>query len=385
VSSNLGRILVVDDDEIVRRTCERVLRHDGWTVVVAEDGKSALAFVSEYDGVIDCVLSDIKMPGIDGFALVDALRESDEDLPVLLMTGDPSLDGAVRALDSGAVSYISKPFAPEALAASVARAARRHGVARMRRNAEAFHRTLFPSGIDDRQELERRFQNALDTAWMAYQPIVDSSRGGVFAYEALLRTDEPSLRRPDVLIGAAERLDRVRELGRTVRSRVARQLPDAPPDAAIFVNVHGLELLDEALFDPRAELSRHASRIVLEITERIGLDEVAAPHRVAALRQLGYRIAIDDLGAGYAVLGALATLEPDIVKLDMSLVRDIETSPTKQRVVGALGTLCKELGSRVVAEGVESQAERHAITSAGIELIQGFLVGRPERHFAAAT
>ena len=68
----------------------------------------------------------------------------------------------------------------------------------------------------------------------------------------------------------------------------------------------------------------------------------------------------------------------------MSLVRAIEQSPTKQRVVGALGTLCRELGSRVVAEGVETEAEQAAVTAAGIELIQGYLVGRPSRGFSAA-
>ena len=97
------------------------------------------------------MLSDVQMPELDGFGLAAAVHDDDEDLPVLLMTGDPSLAGAVRAIDSGAVSYISKPFDNEALACAVARAARRHGVARMRRRAESFHRGLFgDAGSDDR-------------------------------------------------------------------------------------------------------------------------------------------------------------------------------------------------------------------------------------------
>ena len=121
--------------------------------------------------------------------------------------------------------------------------------------------------------------------------------------------------------------------------------------------------------------------MVLEITERIGLDEVAGPARVAMLRRLGYRIAVDDLGAGYAALGALAVLEPEIVKLDMSLVRDIERHPTKRRVVGAIATLCRELGSRVIAEGVETAAELAVIRELGIDLIQGYLFAKPARGF----
>jgi EAL domain-containing protein (putative c-di-GMP-specific phosphodiesterase class I) len=121
---------------------------------------------------------------------------------------------------------------------------------------------------------------------------------------------------------------------------------------------------------------------VLEITERIGLDAVAGPARVAMLRRRGYRIAVDDLGAGYAALGAIATLEPDIVKLDMSLVRDIDQHATKRRVVGAIATLCRELGSQVIAEGVETPAELGAVRELGIDLIQGFLLARPTREFA---
>jgi EAL domain-containing protein (putative c-di-GMP-specific phosphodiesterase class I) len=97
------------------------------------------------------------------------------------------------------------------------------------------------------------------------------------------------------------------------------------------------------------------------------------------LSPAGYRIAVDDLGAGYAALGAIATLEPEIVKLDMSLVRDIDQHATKRRVVGAIATLCRELGSRVIAEGVETQAELTAIRGLGIDLIQGLLLARPSR------
>ena len=118
-----------------------------------------------------------------------------------------------------------------------------------------------------------------------------------------------------------------------------------------------------------------------EITERTGIDPAAGPTRVAMLRKLGYRIAVDDLGAGYAALGALATLEPEIVKLDMSLVRDIDQHPTKRRVVAAIASLCRELGSRVVAEGVETEAERTAIIDCGIDLIQGYLLAKPMKGF----
>ncbi len=379
---SLGRVLIVDDDPAMRRVCARVLEGEGWTVVVVELGKDAEAAVCDRAQDFDCVVSDVNMPGMDGFAVVAAVRRHDPDLPVLLMTGDPSLDGAVKALDSGAVSYLTKPFSHETLAAGVARAARRHGLERMRKRAETYQRELASATGEN---LEARFQSALDRSWMAFQPIVDVSTRTVFAYEALIRTEEQSLRRPDLLIATAERLERIHQLGRTVRAAVARAAVEAPDSALLFVNVHGLELTDEELYAPDGPLAQISKRVVLEITERIGIDEVAGPSSVAMLRRLGYRIAVDDLGAGYAALGALATLEPEVVKLDMSLVRDIERHPTKRRVVGAIATLCRELGSKVVAEGVETVAERTVLVDLGIDLLQGYLFAKPARGFPTPT
>jgi EAL domain-containing protein (putative c-di-GMP-specific phosphodiesterase class I)/CheY-like chemotaxis protein len=378
----LGRVIVVDDDAAIVRACARVLSTEGWEVTPAGNVRAAIAAIAGALAPFDCVLSDIHMPEMDGFELVAAVRQHDDDIPVLLMTGDPSLDGAVRAIEFGAVSYITKPFQAEALASAVARASRRHGVQRMRRRAESYANALYG---DDRAELEQRFSRALDRSWMAFQPIVDLKRKQVFAYEALLRTDEDSLRRTDLLIATAERLDRIHQLGRRVRGAVADAAREAPEDTKLFVNVHGLELADEELFASDGELAQLAPRVVLEITERTGLDPAAGPTRVAMLRKLGYRIAVDDLGAGYAALGALASLEPEVVKLDMSLIRDIDRHTTKRRVVTAITAMCRELGSHVVAEGVETAAERDACVSAGIDLQQGFLFGRPERGFAAPS
>lgn len=373
----LGRVLVTDDDEQMRRVCARALSNEGWEVTLATDGRNAIEAVREAKAGFDCVVSDVNMPELDGFELIAAIRKYDDDLPVLLMTGDPTLDGAVRAIDTGAVSYLSKPFDQEMLVAAVARAARRHGVARMRRRAESTRLATM------REELSNKLDSALASVWMAFQPIVDISARQVYAYEALLRTEEAALARPDVLIGTAERLDRVHDLGRTVRSAVAAAIPNAPSSTFLFVNVHGLELTDESLFDTSNPLVAHAPRIVLEITERVGIDALGGPTRVEMLRKLGFRIAVDDLGAGYAALGALATLEPEIVKLDMSLVRDLDRHPTKRRVVGAIATLCRELGSKVVAEGVETQDEYNALVDSGVELIQGYLFAKPERGFAS--
>lgn len=372
--STLGHVLVVDDDEAMLEVCQRVLRSEGWNVTAAVDSRRAVDSLRETD--FDCVVSDINMPELDGFAMVDAVRLHDVDIPVLLMTGDPSLTGAVKAMDSGAVSYLAKPFDSDTLATAVARAARRLGVARMRRRRASSSRIAV-----DRSTIDRQLSSALDRAWLAFQPIVDVVTKRVYAYEALIRSDEPTMSRPDLIVAAAEKLDRVHELGRTVRRAAARAMPNVPAGAMMFINVHGLELSDEDLYEPSSPLAQHSNRVVLEITERVGVDELRGVARVQMLRKLGYKVAIDDLGAGYSALGALAAFEPEIVKLDMGLVRDLDRHPAKRRVVGAISTLCRELGSRVVAEGVETLTELAVVTEIGVDLVQGYLLARPAREF----
>ena len=148
----------------------------------------------------------------------------------------------------------------------------------------------------------------------------------------------------------------------------------------VFVNLQPRDLDDDALYDAAAPLSAEAPRVVLEITERESLSSTPqVRERVTTLRKLGYRIAIDDLGAGYAGLTSFALLEPDIVKLDMALVRGVDHEPVKRRLIASFTTLCKEMGVLVVAEGIETAPERDAIIDLGCDLLQGFFIGRPQR------
>ena len=105
------------------------------------------------------------------------------------------------------------------------------------------------------------------------------------------------------------------------------------------------------------------------------------PSYVERLRALGFRLAVDDLGAGYAGLTLLARLQPDLVKLDASLVRGIEHSPAQQLIVASVLDLAHELGTSVVAEAIETLAERGLLETLGVDLMQGYLFARPAKPF----
>jgi EAL domain-containing protein (putative c-di-GMP-specific phosphodiesterase class I) len=144
--------------------------------------------------------------------------------------------------------------------------------------------------------------------------------------------------------------------------------------------------MDDGLLSPKSPLSQHAHRVVLEVTERVSLDQVKDVRaKLADLRRMGFRLAIDDLGAGYAGLTSFATLEPEFVKLDMSLVRDVHRNHTKETLVRSMTSACRDLGMLVVAEGVETLEERDLLVSLGCDLLQGYLLGKPGRPFPAFT
>ncbi|HXU71854.1 MAG TPA: EAL domain-containing protein [Polyangia bacterium] len=368
-----GTILVVDDEPLLLRAFTRVLARAGHDVAQASDGQEAATMVAKRR--YDCAFVDLGLPGAGGLEVLATLRARDPGLPVILMTGAPTLETAIDAVAAGALRYLVKPIdSPDLMraASDAIRARNRDGGDRHDRRAD--------HDAANAAVLERAFESL----YMVYQPIVRYGRREVYAYEALVRTREPSVPHPGALIDMAGRLERLPELGRRIRDAVA--VTASTSLARLFVNLHPIDFLDEHLYALEAPLSRHARRVVLEVTERAGLDAIPdLADRLRRLRALGYRIAIDDLGEGYAGLTSLARVAPEFVKLDMSLVRGIDGSPAQLKIVESTVQLCRALGSDIIAEGVETPAERDALLTIGLDLLQGYLIARPAPELKAPT
>jgi len=370
----VANVLLVDDDLKVLAMLERALASTTIRVTTVSTGTEALSLLQVQ--TFDVVVSDIQMPGISGLKLLRAVREYDLDLPIVLMTGQPNLNGAAMAVEYGALQYLIKPVSIEKLRAIVARAVGFGRIARLKRQCA----TEYGSGcfyVGDRAGIEAKLDRALQSLWMAYQPIVCAD-GAVFAHEAFLRSDEAMLPHPGAVLKAAERLRRIPDVGRAVRDLVAADVGARPDASLVFVNLHTEDLLDPLLYLPSAPLSRIAHKIVLELTDRAPVDDVKdVAVRIRRLRELGFRVAIDDLGAGQAGLATLSQLEPEFVKLDISLIRDIHRDSTKQKIVLSLIQVCHAMDKAVIAEGVEREEERSVLVAAGCDFLQGFLFGRP--------
>jgi EAL domain-containing protein (putative c-di-GMP-specific phosphodiesterase class I) len=354
----IGRVLIVDDEQPLLRGLGLILDKAGFDVAMASSVATALGVVEA--GGVDLVVTDLRMPDSSGLELLGAVRARDAELPVILMTGVPDVDSAAAAIEHGVWRYLTKPIDADKLVTSVT-----EGVERGRGRRR-------PSPVGASQ-----LQRALDRLWLAYQPIVSWSQKRIFAFEALVRSDEPGLQ-GGLLVEAAERLGSIVELGRRVRAAAAATI--AVSDGLFFINMHPAELTDAALYDAASPLADHAGRVVFEVTERRSLTEVSElGERLHTLRSMGYRFALDDLGAGYAGLASVADLAPDVIKLDMSLVRGVHANPTRQKLVASMAQLARDLGVPLVAEGVETREERRVLYALGCDLLQGYLFARPAR------
>jgi EAL domain-containing protein (putative c-di-GMP-specific phosphodiesterase class I) len=380
VSSVIKRVLIIDDDKDVARMVARTLtRGQQFEAVIARE--PAIGLIKARQQRFDVIVSDIQMPGMTGLELIKGIRAFDLDTPIILLTGTPSVETAQDAVELGAFRYLTKPFNPEELTEIAKRAAFANRIAQLKRKA------LQLSGAEhlrpgDMAGMTDAFDSTLKSLWMAYQPIVRADSGQLFGYEALMRSGEPRLPYPGSVIRAAEHLDRIFDLGRLIRAKTVEPMSRTADEIRLFVNLHPRDLMDEQLITPGTPLAAMADRVVLEITEREDLGRVSkVEERIDQLRELGFRIAVDDLGAGYAGLSSFAALQPSIVKLDMSLIFDINTSQIKRRVVQSMVETCHDLDALVVAEGVETEAELRTCQEVGCDLLQGYFIARPDKAF----
>ena len=151
-----------------------------------------------------------------------------------------------------------------------------------------------------------------------------------------------------------------------------------PAEVLLFVNVHPGQFADPDLLESFRPLLPHAERVVLEITERSDLHaNVGWERQVTLLNEAGFRFALDDLGAGYNSLVMLADLRPAFIKIDMSIIRGLHLKQRKQSLVELITKFANANGERVVGEGVETEEEAQALRRCGVDLVQGYLYGRP--------
>ncbi|PIE18794.1 MAG: hypothetical protein CSA66_03995 [Proteobacteria bacterium] len=362
-------VLFIDDEAEVTRGLRRVLRKSPYRVLTANSVAEAERLLSVE--AVDVMVSDEKMPHTLGSSFLAAQRQARPDITRVMLTGHGDMALMTKAINEVEVfRFLSKPVPPEALRACIDEA------------FEARERYLAWTEHEDRAAAEREqsahLDDALERLTCVVQPIV-AHDGTLSGWEGLTRPPEGgAFAHVGELFATAAALGRTHEIERRVRWVLAAVAARVPRGVALFVNLEVSSLDDPELFDPKARLSRVAERVVLEVTERAPLP---APEllddKVTRLRALGYRLALDDFGAGTAGFTALSTLRPDVVKFDMELVRDVHRMPSRAHTLRMMRELCRSVGALALAEGVEREEELAVLRDIGFDLYQGFLIGRP--------
>ena len=191
-------------------------------------------------------------------------------------------------------------------------------------------------------------------------------------------------RSPDQLFRAAHESGALWSLERLCRRRALETLPPLEPDQLLFLNIEpdsmfDPQLRDTAFLEQMEAAGLAPSRVVFEVTEHAAVRDFASLRRVLEeIRAVGFRLAMDDVGSGYAGLQTIAEIRPDFLKIDMSLVRDLHLDPIKRELISTILRFSESTGIAIVAEGVESEAELVSLADTGVRCAQGFLFAEPD-------
>ena len=378
------RVLIADDEPELRVALSELLDH--------EDGLELIGAAADADEAIDLATShrphvalvDVKMPAGGGPRAARGILRASPETRVIALSAFEDRQTVLEMIRAGAVGYLAKGTGGEAIVHSISQVAR-GGTSLSAGAMDDVVRELSSQLRREEIELEgrvqrveriRRFIEGIGLSTV-FQPIVDLRTRDVVGLEALSRFDALLHRAPDEWFAEAHELELGVELELTAARTALEALPRFEGDGTEYLSVN---CSHRAAMSPDLTdvLGGHAGRIVVEITEHERVEDytllaTALDH----LRSLGARIAIDDAGAGFASLRHTLQLAPDIVKVDISLTRDIDKDRAKRALASALISFADEMGMSIVAEGIETRTELQTLLELGVPYGQGFYLAKP--------
>jgi len=245
------------------------------------------------------------------------------------------------------------------------------------------------ANLSERIVARRRRQRLFDLVlegqvYSVYEPIVDVASHTVYGYEALARGPEGSeLHLPSALFASAEEQDLLFQLDCLCRRSALRGARDFPRESKLFVNVRPTTIHDpnfqaDALGRTLEECHLQPSDVVFEISEQESISNFAIFREVRDyFGKMGFEIALDDVGAGYASLESVMELAPEYIKVDRAFVAGIDEDPMRQELLRALQAVAEKLNARIIGEGLDTLEELETLGRLGISFGQGWLFGKP--------
>jgi EAL domain-containing protein (putative c-di-GMP-specific phosphodiesterase class I)/AmiR/NasT family two-component response regulator len=376
------RVLLADDEPGLRLALTELLSDEEGVVLIgiAADAEEAIR-LAETDRP-DVALIDVRMPEGGGPHAARGISRVSPSTRVIALSAYEDRTNVLEMLRAGAVGYLVKGAAAEDLL---------QGIETVAQGGTSLSAEVMSGVVAElatqlrREEIERDTQDALrgdierfvagHGVWMVFHPIVDLETREEVGVEALARFGSIPARPPDTWFAKATALELGVQLELRTLTESLQALPKIPVHLFLSVNCSH-HATATAEFADRLDGVEH--RIVLEITEHEAIEDYGAlAEALAPLRERGARVAVDDVGAGYASLRHALHLAPDMVKMDISLTRDIDTDPGRRALAAALISFAEETGMTIIAEGIETAAELGALRELGVPYGQGFYLARP--------
>ena len=368
-------VLVVDDNPADVAFLQQLLIRQGLERVYTEtDSRKVHRLLAKHKP--DLVLLALRMPHVDGFAVLAQIRKfaAGGYLPVMVLTADTTTVSRNRALVEGAQDFLTKPVDATEVVLRIANLLQTRQLYATLRYLTAVQTQ--PGG--EHAEVLARIRGVLQdkTLTHVFQPIQDLNTGATVGHEALSRFPDPTLGGPDRWFADAFNVGLGVDLEWLAATSAVTYLDTAPPEMFLTVNMSPatvMHLVENELCQPALW-----PRIVIELTEQVPVEDYPALQRaLAPMRSQGARLSADDLSSGYAGFRHLLRLQPDIIKLDISLIAGINRNHEQQALTRALLTFAYEVGAQVIAEGIEEPAELNTLQDLGVPWGQGYLIGRP--------
>lgn len=375
-------MLVADDEPALRDALSELLAQESGLALVgsAADADEAVAIAAREQP--DVALVDVSMPAGGGPRAAREISRLSPRTRVIALSAFEDRGTVMEMLRAGAVGYLVKGSGGEEIVGSIHRVA--NGRASMSADVvDGIVLELTSQLRREEIELERfqartaeihRFATGEGVA-IHVQPIVDLATRHAVGFEALARFRSLPPRPPDEWFAEAAALDLGVHLELATIEHALSHLPALPADSYLSLNCSHRTVRSP---DLRALLAPDAPRLVVELTEHEPVDDYEELARsLQPLRDLGVRIAIDDAGAGYASLRHTLALNPDIVKVDISLTRAIDTDRARRALASALISFGDEMNMTIIAEGIETEAELRTLADLGVRYGQGFHLAEP--------
>jgi EAL domain-containing protein (putative c-di-GMP-specific phosphodiesterase class I)/CheY-like chemotaxis protein len=396
------KILVIEDDELIRETLLQLLESQTYRVIVAQNGRVGVQMALSESP--DLILCDVQMPELDGYEVLRTLRQNSQaaTIPFIFLTAQGAKADFRRGMELGADDYLAKPFTKaELLGAIASRLSKRQTItqpltaalqqAEARLNDLVNDSTTTSSVCPEKLALEALLRRALAQGefQVYYQPQVNIATGKIIGAEALVRWQNPDrgIISPAEFIPLAEETGLIIPIGEWVLlsacAQAASWLDTGFSPFRISVNLSARQLSDPALKARIVQILEttglEPANLELEMTESALVENASvAGTTLNELKALGIRIAVDDFGTGYATLGYLKQFAFDSLKIDRIFVRNASEDPQNAAITTAVILLGHSLNMTVIAEGVETEGELAFLKENQCDIMQGYLFSRPQ-------